>query len=83
VEKLISDKDQNKQRAAAELLAGVLGGLPLHPLLEDFSHAGGSRFEALAWKEAGVIVGLVHPPYEEDLFTEYQNGHVAYLGIIC
>ncbi|KXN83586.1 Proteasome activator complex subunit 4 [Leucoagaricus sp. SymC.cos] len=26
VEKLIPDKDQNKQRAAAELLAGVLGG---------------------------------------------------------
>jgi len=27
VEKLIADKDQNKQRAAAEFLAGVLGGL--------------------------------------------------------
>jgi len=27
VEKLIIDKDQNKQRAAAELLAGVLGGM--------------------------------------------------------
>jgi hypothetical protein len=26
VEKLIKDKDQNKQRAAAELLAGILGG---------------------------------------------------------
>ena len=26
VEKLIADKDQNKQRAAAEFLAGVLGG---------------------------------------------------------
>ncbi len=26
VEKLIVDQDQNKQRAAAEFLAGVLGG---------------------------------------------------------
>jgi proteasome activator subunit 4 len=26
VEELIADKEQNKQRAAAELLAGVLGG---------------------------------------------------------
>lgn len=26
VEKLIVDKDQNKQRAAAEFLAGILGG---------------------------------------------------------
>ncbi|EDR15426.1 uncharacterized protein LACBIDRAFT_301740 [Laccaria bicolor S238N-H82] len=32
VEKLISDKDQNKQRAAAELLAGVLGGSKHWPL---------------------------------------------------
>ncbi len=29
VEKLIADKDQNKQRAAAELLAGILGGMSL------------------------------------------------------
>jgi len=27
VERLIADKDQNKQRAAAEFLAGVLGGM--------------------------------------------------------
>lgn len=26
IEKLLSDQDQNKQRAAAELLAGLLGG---------------------------------------------------------
>lgn len=26
VESLIADKDQNKQRAAAEFLAGILGG---------------------------------------------------------
>ena len=36
VEKLIIDKDQNKQRAAAELLAGVLGG-KLYLILSKFS----------------------------------------------
>ena len=36
MEKLIIDKDQNKQRAAAELLAGVLGG-KLYLILSKFS----------------------------------------------
>ena len=37
VESLIADKDQNKQRAAAEFLAGVLGGnvFPLSYLLRN------------------------------------------------
>lgn len=30
VEELLADKDQDKQRAAAELLAGIIGGIFFH-----------------------------------------------------
>jgi hypothetical protein len=35
VESLIADKDQNKQRAAAEFLAGILGGKVSYRILPE------------------------------------------------
>lgn len=82
VEKFIPDKDQNKQRAAAELLAGVLGGMTFYVHKYCFSHARDSRFETLADKEAKCIMVLVHTPYEEDLLAEHQDRYFAHLVIL-
>lgn len=84
MEKFIADKDQNKQRAAAELLAGVLGGRTLCTHKGSLSsHVGYSRLEALADEEARDIMGLVHTPYEKDLLAEHQDGHLTDLVIVC
>lgn len=40
------------------------------------------RLKALACKETGVIVGLVHPTHENYLFSEHQDRHVAYLVVV-
>jgi hypothetical protein len=55
-------------------------GLPIRK--ERPSHESGSRFEALANKEAGDAVDLVHTSYKENLHAEYKDGYLAYLVII-
>ena len=70
--KLILDKDQNKQRAAAELLAGVLNG----QLLRTESNPSSSlqhlhRLQALVSRETKTTVEMVLSLYPQDIQTKH------------
>jgi hypothetical protein len=83
LEDLLADKEQDKQRAAAELLAGVLNGQQV-PLVETrFSYCS-FRIETLADRYTKKIMGVVLTFDQEDIESEHQDRHaydmVNFLG---
>ena len=67
LDELLKDDDKNKQRGAAELLAGVLSGGWTFSFVEDFVHPPTCRVETLANGTAGSTLGLVQTSYEQGL----------------
>lgn len=65
---LLCDNDKNKQRGAAELLAGLLGGQCIPKVLVYSTHQL-SRFETLAGGKTKEAMGLVQTIYTEGVRT--------------
>ena len=76
---MIKDKDQNKQRAAAELLAGVLGGMTMLPGLWPLELKSCLRFKTLADLQAGCSMEMVQPKDPYCIASEYQVRHTINL----
>lgn len=84
LEKLLEKKDKDKQRAAAELLAGVLAGKydAQDNGLSAHQDIWLDRFEALAETEARAHLGMVHPADGRRSSQESENRDPLHLDFL-
>jgi hypothetical protein len=73
LEQLIVDVDEKKQRAAADLLAGLLGGTIRAFVTESGLTFLLNRFETLAHERTRTCVGLVQAIHGESLCSKHQG----------
>ena len=72
LEELLANKDKNKQRAAAEFLAGIITGMSTPAILGSGVLIELHRFETLANKLTDHFVEVVRSAYQDDLHSEEQ-----------
>lgn len=78
---LIANKDKNKQRAAAEFIAGTIDGVVICSRGRWVSADETHRLEALAYGLPSQIVEVVHSTYQNNLQTEEQR-HITRVGVV-
>lgn len=81
VESLIADKDQNKQRAAAEFLAGILGGKVSYGILPEICW-NSARFKALADWQTRCTMDMVHSSHNDYISSKHQNRYFNDLDVL-
>ena len=81
IEKHITVADKDKQRGAAELLAGMLSGrrVLFHTYFYDLHDF--SSFQALVCRETNEDMELAHTEHKQDLQTEHQDGYLVCLDV--